>query len=426
MKKKIFYSTLFVLLSFSCIKTDNCLGDVWIPCPNFPGINATVNAITLVKVGGTSYIYIGGMNTDGGIFRSTDSGISWSICNNGIQGYDVFDIYANNQYIWLACGNGGIFQSTNYGNNWIPKNSGIPANYVFEIDYNPFDRYCSVVYNNGFYMSTNNGTNWYSSNSGLTSLLVRSIEIYNTNLYIGTLGNGIFKSSNGGNNWYSSSNGLGTGNVHDIKAVGNSIFAAVFNSGAYRSTDEGESWFILALQEANTYQFGIRPNWKDVDTVIQLFLGTQSGVYFSLNEGDIWYQKNEGFTSIPIVLSICVIGDYVYAGTMGQGLWRRPLSDFTSVKKTSTNIADKFNLEQNYPNPFNPKTTIRMDIPKSSNVKLIVYDILGKEVATLVNEKLQPSTYEVTWDGSQYPSGAYFYKLETEGFSETKRMVLVK
>ena len=81
---------------------------------------------------------------------------------------------------------------------------------------------------------------------------------------------------------------------------------------------------------------------------------------------------------------------------------------------------------QNYPNPFNPTTNIRFELPNSGSVKLVVFDALGREVATLVNEKLTPGTYEVDWNGSEYPSGTYFYKLTAGDYVETKKMILVK
>ena len=89
-------------------------------------------------------------------------------------------------------------------------------------------------------------------------------------------------------------------------------------------------------------------------------------------------------------------------------------------------IPSKFQLNQNYPNPFNPVTNIKFDIPKSSATKLIVYDALGREVATLVNEKLRAGSFQVDWDGSSYTSGVYIYRLEADEFVEVKKMVMVK
>jgi hypothetical protein len=93
---------------------------------------------------------------------------------------------------------------------------------------------------------------------------------------------------------------------------------------------------------------------------------------------------------------------------------------------TGGEIPEMFKLNQNYPNPFNPTTNIQFNVAKSSDVKLIVLDVLGREVQTLVNEKLQPGTHEATFDGSMLNSGVYFYKLTTNGYSETKKMILMK
>ena len=89
-------------------------------------------------------------------------------------------------------------------------------------------------------------------------------------------------------------------------------------------------------------------------------------------------------------------------------------------------IPNKYDISQNYPNPFNPATNIRYDLPKNGFVKLVVYDALGREIETLVNEKQSAGVYEVIFNASQYSSGVYFYKLTTDGFSETKKMLMIK
>ena len=90
--------------------------------------------------------------------------------------------------------------------------------------------------------------------------------------------------------------------------------------------------------------------------------------------------------------------------------------------------SNEFSLQQNYPNPFNPSTSIKFEIPAGTqqNIFLNIYDVLGREVSTLINEKLRSGTYEVNWDASQFASGVYFYQLTAEGFSITKKMVLIK
>ncbi len=90
------------------------------------------------------------------------------------------------------------------------------------------------------------------------------------------------------------------------------------------------------------------------------------------------------------------------------------------------NVPDEYKLLQNYPNPFNPTTKIKFNIPKQSFTKLTIFDILGREVTTLVNEQLKPGSYEVEWNGSNFASGVYFYKLTAGDFSETKKLILMK
>ena len=102
------------------------------------------------------------------------------------------------------------------------------------------------------------------------------------------------------------------------------------------------------------------------------------------------------------------------------------------IENTQNEVPTKFNLEQNYPNPFNPTTKINFSIPlnkggqRGLSVKLTIYDILGREVATPINQLMKPGKYEVDWDGSNFASGVYFYKLEAGSFAETKKMVLIK
>jgi len=109
-------------------------------------------------------------------------------------------------------------------------------------------------------------------------------------------------------------------------------------------------------------------------------------------------------------------------------------SQLIGINNISTEIPSSYNLYQNYPNPFNPATKIQFQIPLSRgvsagrgvSVKLAIYDILGKEIAVLVNEFLSPGTYEIEWNASDYPSGVYFYRLVTDGFTQTNKMILVK
>lgn len=156
---------------------------------------------------------------------------------------------------------------------------------------------------------------------------------------------------------------------------------------------------------------------------------------------NIWSQQ----PNIPVTTCSSTCGSFLINGigkyVVASGLALTPpysipntqiYSDSTcniiGIKKIDTKLPSKIDLAQNYPNPFNPATKINFSIPNGivGQTFLSVYDILGREVTSLVNEKLSPGTYEVEWDGSNYPSGVYFYKLETESFKQTKKLILLK
>ena len=102
------------------------------------------------------------------------------------------------------------------------------------------------------------------------------------------------------------------------------------------------------------------------------------------------------------------------------------------IEPISTEIPQKFELFQNYPNPFNPMTKLRFNIPLSRGVSegrgvlLKIYDVLGKEIAVLVNQDLKPGIYEIDWNAENIPSGVYFYSLITNEFTKTRKMVVLK
>ncbi len=101
-------------------------------------------------------------------------------------------------------------------------------------------------------------------------------------------------------------------------------------------------------------------------------------------------------------------------------------SGFVAIENSGTTIPDEFSLSQNYPNPFNPATVINYQLPVTSNVKLSVFDVLGKTVSVLINESQNAGNHSITWNAGSFPSGVYFYKLEAGSFISNKKMILIK
>ena len=174
------------------------------------------------------------------------------------------------------------------------------------------------------------------------------------------------------------------------------------------------------------------------------------GGNYRVNFTAVQTQTNTVFHKMPIVLKITFatgsdtlirvmndVNNQAYSFTFNRqptALAFDPNNDIVlktaslvvGVNSEANSIPEKFALYQNYPNPFNPVTSIKFDLPKSTFVTLKVYDMLGKEAAVLINEEREAGSYNVNWNATEYPSGVYFYTIETKGFSETKRMVILK
>jgi hypothetical protein len=152
--------------------------------------------------------------------------------------------------------------------------------------------------------------------------------------------------------------------------------------------------------------------------------GVASGIYRTSDNGANWAPVNTGLPDPCSINALAVMGSSMYGSYLG--VWKRPLSELTSVREIASGVPGSFNLEQNYPNPFNPTTTIGFGIRASGFVSLKVFDILGREIATLVNEKMKTGIYEISFDATGLASGTYFYRLSAGSYTEVKRMTLMK
>jgi hypothetical protein len=186
------------------------------------------------------------------------------------------------------------------------------------------------------------------------------------------------------------------------------------------SSDMCSTWIQISTL---TTQVGL--SWSSGSSE-GMIIGTEDlGIFRFSDEGDSLGSRNEGLTNLNIQALTLDHNGYVYAGT-GNGVWRRPLSEIVTSVEEETNQPTEFLLSQNWPNPFNPSTKIIYSVPQTSQVQIKVFDVLGNEIETLVNEEKPVGTYEVTWYAEQLPSGVYFYQLKAEEFIDTKKMILIK
>ncbi|MEO8514010.1 MAG: YCF48-related protein [Ignavibacteria bacterium] len=414
--------------------------------------------------------YIGGFGLGTAlILQTTNSGVNWIATTNGIiNNYDdVF--FTNNDNGYIIGANGKMLKTIDAGLNWqyitLKTNNGLNK-IVFQGQSTGF-----VVGDNGFISRTTNAENWSQRNAN-TIYNLKSASFINNNTILIVGGKGtILKSTNLGDNWitmnspsqkdlnsvfciqnsekvficgdsgtilFSSNSGINfviqnspnNVNYNSINFYNENLGFIVGNSGVVlRTSNLGTTWNIQVLPLNSDLSSISIP-----DVFTSYIISANGIIYKTTNNGDSWVpqttQTNFVFNSIFFtnINTGYIVGDgaRVYKTTSGGG-------QFVSIFHSESNIPLSFSLHQNYPNPFNPVTKIKFDIPFSPlsfgeglGVRLIIYNLLGKEVAQLVNEQLKPGSYEVDWDGTGFASGVYFYSLVTNDFVETKRMVLIK
>ena len=132
------------------------------------------------------------------------------------------------------------------------------------------------------------------------------------------------------------------------------------------------------------------------------------------------------FDTGAYALGVGVSGSYAYVADGEDGLYIIRNDLITGINDSKETLPQTFRLEQNYPNPFNPFTTIEFSIPYRSYVTLEVYNSLGEKITTLVAQELNAGRHKINWDAKEYESGIYFYRLKSNGFTKTKKLILLK
>lgn len=201
------------------------------------------------------------------------------------------------------------------------------------------------------------------------------------------------------------------------------------NTKIFKSTNYGQSWTNVSgnLPNIPVNCLIINPN-----NSVNLYAGTDLGIFSTTDGGINWVQDVNGMGDVSVAdMNYRSSDNTIFAATHGRGMFSASLSGATSVSVADNQIPNSFELSQNYPNPFNPSTTIRYALPEGRNVKIIVYDINGKEITTLINDYQNAGIHNIVWNGKnnsgqQVVSGIYFYNMQAGNFSQTKKMILLK
>ena len=347
----------------------------------------------------TGYIASGGSsNSAGDVIKTTNGGNTWNALSLPVYAH-FYRVYFINSNIGYVTGWETILKTTNAGSTWESQ-SFAGLGFISHICFVDVNTGFACTYNSyKILKTTNGGSNWQEVFTASAPITGIAFIDANTGTAVGgtTTGSNAFiiRTTNGGNNW--TNNNFNNNNIPRLYSVtylnpnigyiaGGGLAGGV--SSILKTTNGGVNWYFQTTNVNN-------------------------GLMGSF------------FTNVNIGYAVGYNGT-ILKTTDGGGT-------LLGINPESNQIPEQFSLAQNYPNPFNPSTIIKFDIAKTGFVTLKIYNILGKEIKTLVNEKLDAGSYSISWNANDFQSGVYFYRIaihsdriKTEGFSDVKRMILIK
>jgi photosystem II stability/assembly factor-like uncharacterized protein len=360
--------------------------------------------------------YVCGAN--GTIRKTTNGGDNWFGLTSGTSEglYGIFISPLNPAVGYCVGDNGIILRTTNSGVNWSQgSHGGAHLTVAFK------DMNTGITGDvSGFvYRTTNGGINWNAVDLGIIGTAIYNYYITSSYIFGACSGGKVIKSTNGGANW-SVIQAVGAGNLWDIYFEDNNTGYACDHAGKiFKTTNSGLNW--QQISSTTGTKTTITTNGLDL-----YLCGLGGKIGKSTNSGANWFFQTTGtnmdFNNMQFVNTTTGFA----VGEAGSIYKTTNAGEPIGVQNISGEVPAAFSLSQNYPNPFNPVTNIEFSISKSSFVRITVYDILGKKVAQPVNQNLAAGKYRSDFDASTLNSGVYFYKLETEWFTETKKMILIK
>lgn len=362
------------------------------------------------------------------VFFSDDFGKTW-LSFGEINDSDYVDISSilildNNDILISGWGNsesGGIYKSTDGSETWQRKSIGASTTRVLKSSDILFGSLFDAIY-----MSVDEGESWSKLDSSPDpgNEIVDIARSMDGKLFAATFSE-IFRSTDNGSSWELVTNGIPPTTTYFINLTLSDegyLYLGTRRLGIYRTKDWGENWEY------------IRHGWiRYVTTKPGGYVmagAEQEGLIISKDHGDAWQIINSGLPgglpNTSFINSVYFDKDgYAYCSVHNYGIYRSALPVSVEGEEENSQLSS-YILYQNYPNPFNSVTKIIYQIPKSGLVQLKVFDLLGSEVAVLVNELKSGDSYSVSFDASNLPSGVYIYSLRVNDFVQNNKMTLLK
>ena len=359
-----------------------------------------------------------------GVYKTTDTGNPWF--NIGLTDTLVFDVITSGEFV-LAAAEGlglGVFRTSDNGASW-PEATGIENQSVRALAKNSSYIF-ACTWGGGVFRSGDDGANW--TNLGLTNVGFRSIYAAGEKIFAG--GDAIYSSTDNGATWEKTQLPWPSGDTWNFYYNDGIMYAC--DMGLYTSTDFGDTWQLkYGITFDSSGNVTDSKIFKDIVSYGNVLVASIAfnGLAISYDGGDSWTAFNEGFDYDDwTFVGLAVKEPYIWAlRDAFANAYLRPLTDITAVDDKDVNTPKKYLLMQNYPNPFNPSTTISWQSPVSGWQTIKLYDVLGKEIDTIVEGYFESGIHSKLYNANGgLPSGMYFYKLTAGNYSETKKMLLIK
>jgi photosystem II stability/assembly factor-like uncharacterized protein len=461
--------------------TDN--GATWI----FKNNGLQVGAVNKLFIDYEGNIYLGGSASFHGLYKSNDGGENWigiadTLNGNPINYFFDFTIIPNAPGgVFYTSNYYGVYRSTDNGITWQSTNFTYPGAVDIGVNKNGY-----MFFGNnlaswfGIYRSTDLGLNWERHTFlGVTAMVYLRDGSVLAGCYDPWLGSyGIYKTTNNGDTWLNTNTFSGMSSPWDFSLDKNDDIYAAFVGAVFISTNNGTSWIDYGLTGppttciaidssgyvwAGAHQDGVyRTAGRTVPVELVSFSAEVNGINVSLSWVTVSEMNNRGFeiqraSSLPDGKAGSTSprrGDWVVIGfvdgygtttetnyysfidkniTDGTYLYRLKQIDFdgsfeySNIIEVKVRIPSEYFLSQNYPNPFNPETNIDYRIPEETFVNISLYDVTGRKIKELINEKKQPGYYTIKLKGGELSSGIYFYRLSTtSGYTVAKKLSIIK
>ncbi len=371
---------------------------------------------------------------NGIVLKTTNGGTNWTVLATGItDGFQVIKfLNADSGFVFGSTG-GILLKTTNGGTSFNNIGPNLPGQSNGGMWFTSVTTGCIAVgsnYSNSKILKTHNGgTSWDTVYSG--SNWISYFYFSDANHGWATASGGtVLKTTDGGNNWTT----LNTGGNYWMSGVyfsdpNNGLVGGGYQTAGsfptiWKTTDSGINWAPVFTQNSNVW-VGISKIVFPSINIGYAINATSTGAGALLkttNGGSSWANEATPKGNLRSLFFTGISNGY----TVGDGGIILKFSGTTGVPNKETSIPVFFSLSQNYPNPFNPSTTIGYSLGENSHVRISVFDVIGKEITTLVDEEKSAENYAVKFDAKDLSSGIYFYRLQTDEFTQTKKLILLQ